>query len=245
MHDPSAWHVKLSISYRVFFQIFDEYKRTSSRRSWIMLVEYLTFVPWVNFMTAGLTCFLPFFPLIPFSYSFFFLMPLFSSLLLSEWTLFRWCPFFFFTSSTLPSRPLDCCHHHFFFFYLTSIFPSSFSLTQSPCFRGLEPTSIAMPTVNQLCLCFRAPLPSFSVQHTHTFTHTIIPIHGSFDPVWRIESEVEYKSVHDWNYRHTEEMLAHAHPNIVSGRCWMNRGWQDKKLQIYIKWKPRTKDCTM
>lgn len=118
MHDPSAWHVKLSISYRVFFQIFDEYKRTSSRRSWIMLVEYLTFVPWVNFMTAGLTCFLPFFPLIPFSYSFFFLMPLFSSLLLSEWTLFRWCPFFFFTSSTLPSRPLDCCHHHFFFFTL-------------------------------------------------------------------------------------------------------------------------------
>lgn len=189
MHDPSAWHVKLSISYRVFFQIFDEYKRTSSRRSWIMLVEYLTFVPWVNFMTAGLTCFLPFFPLIPFSYSFFFLMPLFSSLLLSEWTLFRWCPFFFFfTSSTLPSRPLDCCHHHFFFlpyFYLPFFFLSypipMLQRTRTHLHRHADCQSavLMLPCTSSLFLC-----ATYTHIHTHYHPYSWLFWSSVKDRVW-------------------------------------------------------------
>lgn len=43
-----------------------------------------------------------------------------------------------------------------------------------------------MPTVNQLCFCFCAPLPSPCA----TPAHIIYPIHGSFGSVWRREFDV-------------------------------------------------------
>ncbi|KAG7218574.1 hypothetical protein INR49_020184 [Caranx melampygus] len=39
--------------------------------------------------------------------------------------------------------------------------------------RGLEPASITMPTVNQLCFRFCAPLPSPCATYTHTDTHYV------------------------------------------------------------------------
>lgn len=200
----------------------------------LMLVRYLTFVRWVavDFVTALLTCFLPFSPrpflsfyfffcLGPlhkhifififffFSSSFLFLLWYFYSFL--EWTILCWCAYF--TFSTLSSLPLDCCHLHFFLTLPSLRYFSSYLLSQSLCFRGLEsPPSPCRLSVS--CASASVHLTPLPVQHTLLYTLPVSAL--CMAPLSQYEGEslrlwTRYRITVTHDRTRTQTLYVHTH----------------------------------
>lgn len=91
--------------------------------------------------------------------------PLFLPIFLSSlfFTLMPFLLIFFFYFSFWPHTFSNLFYFYMFLFSLPSFFIPFFlyhslfsSASLIPCFRGLEPVSISMMTVSQLCFCFSA-----------------------------------------------------------------------------------------